>query len=490
MDERHDRTRKFLEQHLSEPNKFFSIPITITANIKLLESENGQIMLESIVNMVSRFSERIILEMDKSELCSDLEKLIQDAGCAVGEKTQGIPEIVISVGSTSMKGKFTVTVNSSGWISYVSCNSEIAKPMEWLQNPIGAMGAACFASAEAFKRLLELTGCEKKWASKSKNLKFSFLDNSLSDSNAELKETIDLPKILLVGAGAVGSGFLYAMSKIACKGTIMVLDDDDVTRTNLNRCLTFFVDDINRKKSEIVQRLSNENLVISGEPIKFNDFNKERTEYPIVVSTVDNNEARDEIQHYLPEIIFHGATGNNSAAVGVIKFLETACLCCIFESAKSHEEIIASETGIPFEKVKNTIQNKEKFSQEHFEYMKKNFGNNADKFEQFIGIPFDQVYKKEVCGKMEIKTKEGKKSPSIPFVSFFSGLMLASELIKYSSTDLHKFPMITKPDFLEMSLFSPHSYNPSRRTKNPNCKIECSEDRVKKVYSEKWGVDN
>ena len=122
--------------------------------------------------------------------------------------------------------------------------------------------------------------------------------------------------------------------------------------------------------------------------------------------------------------------------------------------------------------------------------MKDKLGVNAVKFEKFIGRLFEDVYKKEVCGTINLKTKDGKKNASIPFVSFFSGLALTAEVIKYSKKELHQFPMISTPDFLQISLFSPLSYNIAERVKNQSCVLGCSEIAVKKVYSEKWGIVN
>lgn len=491
MDKRHDRTSILIEDYISNVDNFFSIPIAITGDQKLLESLNGQIMLETIVNIVCRFTDTIILELTDSPLISRLKKTILGVGCKIKESNENYPEIVISIGNTNFKGKFNINVNSSGWVSYVSCNSNVKVFQNSFQNPIGAMGSACFASAEAFKRLLEINGCEQKWTKNHlENIHFSFLDNSFSESNAIFPQKIDFNKILLVGAGAVGSGFIFAISKlINSNGIIHVLDPDCVDETNLNRCLTYFKEDVNKKKAKIVERYSTNTLKIIGNYMHFSNLKKERKEFPIVISTVDNNEARHEIQYDLPKVIFHGATGKSASAISIIKFLENACMCCIFESNVSQEEIISSEMGIPLDKVKDAINQKLLFSKEHFDYMKDKLSDQTDKFENLIGMPFEDVYRKEVCGTINLSTKLGKKEASIPFVSFFSGLMLLSELIKYHTSELHQFPMINVPDFLQINLFSPMSYNLSRRVKNSNCLLDCSNNIIQKIYSEKWGLN-
>jgi len=251
----------------------------------------------------------------------------------------------------------------------------------------------------------------------------------------------------------------------------------------------FFVGDVDKKKAKVIERYSTDKLTINGNDIKFNDFKKESKEFPIIISTVDNNDARFDIQYDLPKIIFHGATGKSVSAVSIIKILENACLCCIFEAHKSTEEIISTEMGIPLEEVIKAIKENAPFTEEHFEYLKKKLGNEASKFQNSIGKPFEDVYNKEVCGTINVSINQGTRNASIPFVSFFSGLMLLSELIKNSIPKLQQFPMVIKPDFLQLNLFSPQSYNHSRRIKNPNCSLGCSEKKVQEIYSRKWEIE-
>lgn len=489
MNERHNRTMILVKKHISNPENFFFTPITITADNELLSSKNGQIMMETLVNMTSRFTDKIILQLSDSVLYSRFKALILATGCQL-ELEDGIPEIVVSIGNTQLKGKFNVSINSSGWVSYVAIDSDVKILQNHLQNPIGAMGSVCFGTAEVFKRLLELNGCDEKWAKiHHKEMNFSFLDYTFSESNSDFSVDVNIGKILLVGAGAVGSGFIYSMSKFEnILGDIKVVDPDNIDESNLNRCLTYFTSDIGENKANVIERYSTDRLNIKGENIRLNQLKKQREEFPVIISTVDNNDARYEIQYDLPKIIFHGATGNNVSAVSVIKLLKNACLCCIFESNKSYEEIIADEMGIPLNKVEDAINKKLSFSEEHFKFMKDKLGENSVKFEKFIGRSFEDVYKKEVCGTINLKTKDGKQNASIPFVSFFSGLALTAEVIKYSKKELHQFPMFTTPDFLQINLFSPLSYNIAERIKNPNCLLGCSTKDIQRIYSEKWGL--
>ena len=118
--------------------------------------------------------------------------------------------------------------------------------------------------------------------------------------------------------------------------------------------------------------------------------------------------------------------------------------------------------------------------------MYKKLQDAAIPFRDMIGKPFEGVYKKEICGTISVETNDGKKTPSVPFVSFFSGLCVAAELIKYHSKSFEELPMMNRLDFLQMNLFTPNCLLRARRVKNPRCTLGCSDKPLQKHFSKKW----
>ena len=490
MNSRHDRTKLFLQEYIEDPKKIFEAPIMVTADAAVLNTINGRIMLESAINLTGRFIDKLAIKIPDSypDIALRMKKLTAAIDCEIEEDENFEPRIILSVGPTDVKSEFTVQINSSGWVSYISCNSDVETFSTNDENPVGALGAACFGASEVFKKLLEMEGCKKGWATNHpKQTCFSFLDYTLSSNNKNFPRKIAIEKTLLVGAGAVGSGFLYALSKIDnLQGDVIVLDHDTIDCTNLNRCLSYFVEDIGKPKTSVCEKLSTNGLKISGHSIRYNDFQRHESEFPIVVSTVDNNDARFAIQHDLPKLIFHAATGGERSAVSVIKLLENACLCCIFNNNATREERISNETGIPVDAVTKAIKQKSSFTEEHYRSMCKKLRGEATQFQDSIGKPFEDVYQKEICGALSVETNEGNKTASIPFVSFFAGLCAASELIKYHSRSFEELPMMNRLDFLQINLFSPKHLNLVHRSKDPNCSLGCSDKSLQKYFSTKW----
>ncbi len=155
----------------------------------------------------------------------------------------------------------------------------------------------------------------------------------------------------------------------------------------------------------------------------------------------------------------------------------------------TQEELISKETGIPLDDVKNTLLTNGNFSRSHFEHMQKKHGKRIELFRNFIGEPFRDVYTQNVCGQLKIKTDKGTKAATVSFVSFLSGLVLISEIIKHFSTSLINFPMNNHLDFLRFNLFLPDRSHIVKRIKNPDCPF-CAKTTIQNYFCEKWAMAN
>lgn len=496
---RHDRSNLILDNHIDKSNfeLFYSKNILITGD-EYLKTKNGILIAKTIVNLISRFTNNLTISFPKQfEILQDeLISISQKIGTNTTSKISQKYDIVISIGNTPNYGLFTIRLYSDGWVSHLSCNKPLLIPDSQLTNPIGAMGSACFGATECFKRLLEITGSkDKKIAVHPDHFVFSFLDYSLTETNSDFPSNITLNEnILLVGAGAVGNSIVFGLSQIPnIKGNVSVIDHDCFDETNLNRCPIVFMENLGQNKAKITEKYSTKNLKFNAFPTTFSEFQKQHpTIYPVILSTVDNDKVRYEIQSKSPKLIFHGSTGGVLVSVSTIKFLENACLCCIFDSKKelNHETMISNHTGIPIEIVSHALDNDEKFSDQHLEFLVKKLGSKANQFKIHIGKPFKKVYAKEICGEMEIQTDQGEQHASVSFVSFFAGLGVLSELIKYNSVQKN-ISLTFGKDFFRINMFKPdHIGPPHRYQKNPNCLLNCSSKSAQKIFAKLWEIQN
>ena len=146
-------------------------------------------------------------------------------------------------------------------------------------------------------------------------------------------------KVLLVGAGAIGNEVAKNLGMLGI-GTIIIVDYDKVTNSNLNRCVFFRKEDhMNRFKADaIAERLSK---ISDSTIIPVNSRIEEAPDFvwdvDLIIVGVDNNFARYYINSKNlslkePKPIINGAMGRDFVHIDVLKPPETACLVCTWSA--------------------------------------------------------------------------------------------------------------------------------------------------------------
>src|SRR5205085_2577953 len=67
-----------------------------------------------------------------------------------------------------------------------------------------------------------------------------------------LNRAIVLDDSALIGAGAIGNGFLRALRHLSVRGSLDIVDPKAISEGNLNRCLYFEVGDVGNPKATIL----------------------------------------------------------------------------------------------------------------------------------------------------------------------------------------------------------------------------------------------
>lgn len=508
-----DRTNRLVEAFVPMEQresrfKFDDFVVGISVGRKLADTIAGQVMVLTAVNILGRFTRKVVLVTEtpvsrrirvprtqSEQLSTALFEFSRSIDTVLSLQHQksfvGRLDALVKIGSSDLASPFTLSINSNGWIAELSYDSDLDYITDD-PNPIGPEAAATLAGAEVFKEILRRLGSRAPAIQKKlPDVLFSTLEfsaNGRNPANPKLPKQIDLGNIFLVGAGAVGSSFVYSLGNTqGLSGRLTIIDFDTVDKTNLNRYLAAGLPDIGRPKVDV----ASEFLEVSGFRVfpmqmSYETFVKTEPYLPLdlVVSTVDNGQAREHIQSDLPREILHGATHEQTFAVSRHDFINGACLGCLFfRQPKPYSEQVADETGISLEEVERVLGSDGPFTTEHVKLMVEKKSVSETKYAQFVGRSFKDVYAKEICGTIEIRVANKTEAATASFVSAMPGILLAGEVLKARIPELSKYRL---SNYLQMSLFSPGAGMLMFRKKDPRCTALCGEAIMINRYRQKW----
>jgi len=173
---------------------------------------------------------------------------------------------------------------------------------------------------------------KKKWA------KLNFSQEKVKGFDLEKNQN---SKVLLVGAGAIGSNVGLALVRKGI-GVLEIFDDDDVELRNLTRQL-FTKNDVGKNKAVcLANTLSTQgffNTSIAGYPYRFQEILEIGAieDYDAIICGVDNNPTRVSVAKYclgkkIP-LIMSGVSRDGIQMYVAVQETEKACFGCIMPYA-------------------------------------------------------------------------------------------------------------------------------------------------------------
>ncbi len=301
-------------------------------------------------------------------------------------------------------------------------------------NSLGPFLAAALTAGEIFKRsrgilrgrYLDAAGFSLWSGQYSENW------NSLDDG-PEL-EGRALPPVHVIGVGAVGNGLAYIVANSRFNDSYLVLiDDDSYDDTNLNRCLMAGWQDLGDPKvNAVTHRLKEAGVGVFAFPESIKDYSTassaglrkdvaaetDALKFSVVVSCVDKNTSRHDVQGLGPQLLLGGSTLDLTAKANVYGLRpEAACLACHNPKEQDGEKIRALEAQLR----SMPVDEREHFLSRH--------GLNVLAIEEYLTDP--------KCGSLgETALNDfATRSPgefSVGFVSLGAALLLSSALFRHT----------------------------------------------------------
>lgn len=345
-------------------------------------------------------------------------------------------DIHLVVGSSGDKNlaRRTLCIYADGWRWYVGTGEKIPNVLPTSALSFGPYLAASLAAGEVFKHLRGLLADKGEFITESFGSVWSL---SVSSSWDELdagpspEQIPQLPHVYFAGAGAVAQAAALTLGSSRIAGRATVVDHDLLDLTNDNRYVLSTIQDDGEPKVELLSSYLNargfachpikskwsEYVGLLGQKAIDTQVGELERQYrfPIVLSCVDKNEPRHEIQSLVPKIIIGGSTDGLVAKAQTFYLgHECACLKC-FNPIEDRNETL-----------RRNRKELERMSAEEQSAWCQERNISKEDLARFLAPP--------ECGKLSESDLErfakGPPEMSVGFVSMAAGISLATQLIR------------------------------------------------------------
>ena len=325
----------------------------------------------------------------------------------------------------------------------------------------------------------------------------SLLDYSstITEEPAELAELV-IPQATLIGCGAVGGAFVYALSLLpAVSGKLGIVDPDWVTSTNVHRyVLARPIDLVNRvyKTQRARELLSHHaKLKVSEYRKNFSAFLDEDCDdrkIPFLISAVDSYGKRRDLGRETPYEALNASTGSFALALSThyrAYLNEGPCLGCHYPASDAEQErfaVIAREIGLQIGEVQKLSNTNAPMTSDLLARIATFRRQPPDTYSEFFGQPFDSLYQHGICGGIKVETQSGLTEIPLAHISASAGILLAIETLKRFSPKLEQYAL---DNFLQLDLLNLTScWFSDRKPARPGC--DCRKEIYRRRFERKY----
>src|SRR5262249_49427426 len=212
-------------------------------------------------------------------------------------------DAILSIGSAPNQKLPWTVINSNGWLARVSSGA-LGLPRDCSQaNPIAAVAAACIGVGEVFKRLVALKPERGRLLN---GLTFSLYSYKTDETSSGPPLSEVEASLLIVGAGAIGNGIVYLLTRLPLTGLAWMVDPQEFGNENLGTSILIGPADVEKSKAIFARDFLRRRLRAEGFQEDLETFEKRLgTEIPypqVVLSGLDNVDARHQVQRLWPDI--------------------------------------------------------------------------------------------------------------------------------------------------------------------------------------------
>jgi len=362
---------------------------------------------------------------------------------------------------TGSKKVSPIYIGSDNWITKLSTSGPVGSGRSG--NPFGAGAAACFGAANVFRAIFsaQLPGSQLD-----SEISVSVLDldpKTPKPKNPPLRE-IDFGEFHLIGAGAVGNGFLWALSRLKCKGALHLVDAEPLERSNLQRYAMTAPSDEGKFKSDLGKTwLSGGNLSVKSHKATWEDYVAARGDWRFerVAVAVDNAATRIHVQAALPKSVFNSWTQVGEVGLSRHTFLgDAACLACLYipkGKTLNFDDIVLkairlAENGPNLMEVRTRLDTGQTTERAFLERISTAANISIERLLPFEGKPLRNFYVEAICGgavlEFDSSNQHNRADVPMAFQSALAGILLAADVVADVARLRSMLPTITQIDLL------------------------------------------
>ena len=421
----------------------------------MANSRAGQHLTWQLVNLLCRqfaLVEKIFLDIAPTQLkpgvapfgeCATLAetvaeciRLVSGSHVAIESHADDTADVILLIGSSLAAPSASASwrLYADGWRYYVG-ESGAHPPMSPTSTvSIGPYLAACHGAGEVFK---VLRGMKAGKGSFIQDLFGSAWTMTTEGSWEALEDGPDsqalpvLPHFYFAGAGAVAQAAALCLATSGGAGACTPIDHDTLDLTNDNRYVLSHTGHADKKKVALLDTyLKRTGIACKPVDSRWQDFAtsagrnafdvevralERQYKFPLVLSCVDKNEPRHEIQNLLPRLIISGSTDGLTAKAAIFNLDGPySCLKC-YNPIQDRNRLIRSRL----------LAAKDMTQQEQADFCAE------------LGIDPEELYKMLEavgCGQLSRVDLErfaaGAPQMSVGFVSAAAGTLLAAQLFR------------------------------------------------------------
>lgn len=461
----------------------------------------GSATVDLLVRLTARFYPEIAVVALDNNSKANVRQIVALAkqinpNISIKTKLDDVQDVLV-VGTTkipAVEGRKVLYVGSNGWIASISESKPVGSGITG--NPLGAGAAACIAAANVFRSLFTQAPRDSYVS-----LSLLDLDPAAEQPGNPSVEGLNFGQVFLVGAGAIGNGFLWALSRSVVTGQLAVVDHDKVDLGNMQRYVLSVRSDEGRRKTEIAQDIfqNHHGILICPVPHRWEDLmdglHDDQWKFERVVVALDSPEDRISVQASLPRWIVNGWTQGGEVGVSRHDFLgDQACMACLYvprQEVPHEDQLIAEALGFPSHQhrmVREMIETGQGLDVAILNQISIAKNVAPEKLLPFVGQSIRSLYTKAVCSGAVFELANGptvaQAEVPMPFQSALAGILQAASLFAHAS-QLLQTPTVTQIDLMRPF---PNSRLFSRQERKAVGWCFCDDPIYRDVYREKYAI--